>query len=61
LYKSQVFSIDKKELKPNCVIITIVSKVWINEESLAEMLKANELAKGYNREGAMQEWRGRKC
>jgi endonuclease YncB( thermonuclease family) len=34
----------------------IVSEVWIDGESLADMLKANSLAKDYDGEGARPEW-----
>ena len=34
----------------------IVSEVWIDGESLAEMLKAKGLAKDYDGEGARPEW-----
>ena len=34
----------------------IVSEVWIDGESLADMLKANGLAKDYDGEGARPEW-----
>jgi endonuclease YncB( thermonuclease family) len=33
-----------------------VSEVWIDGESLAEMLKAKGLAKDYDGEGARPEW-----
>jgi hypothetical protein len=33
-----------------------VSEVWIDGESLAEMLKAEGLAKDYDGEGARPEW-----
>jgi micrococcal nuclease len=34
----------------------IISEVWIDGESLADMLKAEGLAKDYDGEGARQEW-----
>ena len=34
----------------------IVSEVWIDGESLADMLKAKDLAKDYDGEGARPEW-----
>jgi micrococcal nuclease len=34
----------------------IISEVWIDGESLADMLKANGLAKDYDGEGARPEW-----
>ena len=34
----------------------IISEVWIDGESLAEMLKAKGLAKDYDGEGARPEW-----
>ena len=34
----------------------IVSEVWIDGESLADMLKKAGLAKDYDREGARPEW-----
>ena len=34
----------------------VVAEVWIDEESLADMLKAKGLGKDYDGEGARPEW-----
>ena len=36
--------------------VGIISEVWIDGESLADMLKAKGLAKDYDGEGARPEW-----